>query len=477
MSLLDIIYNHFQKKKNSVQKKDSEESTYYFTPYTEVSRKQYIEEPITFASEEFKTLFKSEYKLHSRNIANNQWINPIQGINYGLGSANLSSYLYQPVNYPECMVLAQDPLMSNIFDILTNTPMSKGGRLIPLNNENIEYTNYIEDKTEKEFQIIETLQEAIKNCFIFGGCLVYMDFGDTDYLEQPVNENNYTKFRGFRIIDPSLCCVAEVNTIDTLSDDFMEPEKWYIKGKGIIHSSRFIKFEWNVPPASMKPMCMYFGMPLTQLIKQDIANANLVTQGLANLVNDVRKTFLKTDIKQYASNSLPQVLNRFRVMEQVGNNHRIFPIGFEEDIIQLNTSLNNYQGIVETFFNAIACKTGIPRNKLTGASTGGLNANTSQVESDKNFIDKIETIRQSLIKDRLIKMYQVASTGLDGDAHEFDYEFNSLSAPTTYEITVNTEKNIDIAIKLKQLGIDDKECISWLQNNKILNLEELSGEK
>lgn len=46
MSLLDIIYNHFQKKKNSVQKKDSEESTYYFTPYTEVDRKQYIEEPM-----------------------------------------------------------------------------------------------------------------------------------------------------------------------------------------------------------------------------------------------------------------------------------------------------------------------------------------------------------------------------------------------------------------------------------------------
>lgn len=46
MSLLDIIYNHFQRKKNSVQKESSEESTYYFTPYMEVDRKQYIEEPV-----------------------------------------------------------------------------------------------------------------------------------------------------------------------------------------------------------------------------------------------------------------------------------------------------------------------------------------------------------------------------------------------------------------------------------------------
>lgn len=65
---------------------------------------------------------KHKYKLE------NQWINPLQGINSGLGTANLSLYNYQTVDFVECSFLAQDPLMNNIFDILSATPLSKGDK-------------------------------------------------------------------------------------------------------------------------------------------------------------------------------------------------------------------------------------------------------------------------------------------------------------------------------------------------------------
>lgn len=82
-------------------------------------------------------------------------------------------------------------------------------------------------------------------------------------------------------------------------------------------------------------------------------------------------------------------------------------------------------------------------NKLLKLAQGG---NLKAIEMVRDTLGE-KPIEKSLIKDRLIKMYQVASIGIDGDAHEFDYEFNSLSVQTTYEITENTEKNVDTTFK------------------------------
>lgn len=475
MKILNKVFSFFHKKNNVI--KGQENSIFPVRLFNkQKSAKFNFSEPVTLASEEFKKLNSKIYENH-RQILNNQWINPIQGINFGIGTANLSTYLRQAVNYSECSILAQDPLMNNIFDILTTTPFSKGGKLSFSTNKDIGNLEYIADK---KYNILSTLEKAVKYSFIFGGCLIYMDFGDIEYLEQPLEEQNFKNFLGFRVIEPINCSVAEVNIVNPLFDDYMEPERWYVSGVGVVHKSRFIKFEWNVPPLSIKPLCMYFGMPMTQLLKQDVANVNLVSQGLANLVNDVRKIFLKTDALSFATGSSDNILYRIETMEEFGNNHRIFPIKQDEDVIQLNTSLSNYRDIVETFVNSISSKTGIPNNKITGASTGGLNANTSQIESDKNFIDKIETIRNGLIKQRLLKMYQVAINSINNSNYYVDdllYEFNSLNNPTELEKTDNISKNVDVAIKLKELGLNDSMCLNWLIENKILNIGLTNGKK
>lgn len=67
---------------------------------------------------------------------------------------------------------------------------------------------------------------------------------------------------------------------------------------------------------------------------------------------------------------------------------------------------------------------GITINKLIG----GLNANTSQVESEKNFIDKIDTIRESLVKDRIINMLQIIAGTIDNKLYNLDYVFEPLYA-------------------------------------------------
>lgn len=454
----------------------------FFLPYfIQQNNTLKIEEPKTIANYVLENSNDQLYNEHKFRLSN-QWINPIQGINSGLGTANLSIFNYQVVNYTECGYLAQDPLMNNIFDILTTTPLSKEGTLKILDDsgneiENTNITNLIINKVSKKFKVKETLEKAIKSSYIYGGCLLYLDYGDINYLDTPINLKTIdkTKFRGFRHIDPILCSAVDVNTWNVGREDYMEPTKWFVTGLGTVHKSRFIKFEWNTPPIILKPLCMYFGMPMTQLLKQDIANTNLVSQGLANLVNKIRRTYIKMDKQTFASGNVQSVMNRLRLMQEVENNFTIFPIDYSEDIVQLTTSLSGIQDTVETFFDILSNKTGIPRNKLKGSSTGGLNSHTNQIESDKNFTDKIETIRSNLIKDRLIKMFQVAAGTIDNKLYNFDYEFEPIYTLSEKETAETIEKNLDISLKMQQLGINPKDCVDWLKNNETNNMSTISS--
>lgn len=80
---------------------------------------------------------------------------------------------------------------------------------------------------------------------------------------------------------------------------------------------------------------MYFGMPLTQLIKQDVANTNLVSQGLTNLVNKIRKMY-KTS---FSSEAIESTADRLRLIQEVENSFTIFPIYYSKDIVHITTSL------------------------------------------------------------------------------------------------------------------------------------------
>lgn len=485
---LRTLFNFFKKKEGQIKSSashfdDSPNINDLYSPfYSSINRKNItIKEPDTIANyflENFEN--NSKYTQHKLKLQN-QWINPVQGINSGLGTANLSFFNYQTVNYAECGFLAQDPLMNNIIDVLTTTPLSKGGviKIIDDNGnelENNDLKEKIENKLFKKYNVLNILEQAIRSSFIYGGCLLYIDYGDNNYLETPLNFDkiNKTKFEGFKLIDPILCSAIEVNTDNPLMPNYMEPTKWYITGMGIVHASRFIKFEWNLPPVSLKPMCLYFGMPLVQLLKQDVANCNIVTQGLANLVNKIRRTYIKMDKQNFASGNIMAIKNRLRLMQEVDNNFTIFPIDLSEDIIQLTTSLSGIQDTVDTFINILSSKTGIPRNKLTGASTGGLNASVSQVESDKNFVSKIETIRENLIRRRFSKMLQIITGTIDNKIYNCDYIFNPLYTLSEKETSETINTNIDIALKMQQLGIDSKDCVEWLKNNETNSMSTIS---
>lgn len=410
------------------------------------------------------------YNAHLSRLQN-QWINPLQSVNSGYGTAHASLFLYQPVNYYECYSLAQDPLFAKVFNVLSETPFAKGGEL---SNLSAEEKDRVEEAASR-FDLWQHLRAAVRSNYVTGGCLLYMDFGLSGReLEEPLDLNrmNMKRFLGFRHIDPINCVAVQVNTVNPAAGDYMQPSIWYVIGLGAVHRSHFLKFEANIPELPMRPLTLYFGMPLTQLIKQDVANSNLASQGLANLMNRFRFTYLKADESSFTTENAKCFKDRLNFMSFVQDNFGVCPIKTTEDVMQLTTSLAGMAENVEEFYLLISAKTDIPYTELMGKSAEGMNATGSG--DRRKWYDKCRSIQES-VKNNLLFMYGIVA-GIDsGKFVKFtDFTFNPLEEATEKELAENIKSYAEVASALVSLGAKQDEVFEWLKQFKQFNLDGLS---
>lgn len=395
----------------------------------------------------------------------NQWVNVPQSVNAGFSNAQLSYYMFQVVNYYDCMIQAQDPLMSKILSILSETPFSKGGYIENLPKE---HAKKVMDAAERK-GVIRKLVKAIRSMECVGGCLIYLQTADDD-LTQPLDLKNYDvrQITDFIHIDPINVAATIVNTNEPAKADYMDPEIWYVIGLGNVHKSRFLKFEDNVPELLLRPMCMYFGTPLTNLIKQDIANSNLATQGLANLINRCRYMFLKTDDQSYTTGNVKNFKDRLRVMSKMQDNFMFTPIKATEDVLKQESTLTGFSETTEFLYEVISAKTSIPMTELMGTSAKGLNATG---EGDRRaWYDRVTALRAS-IQNQLETMLGIIAGQDDGVFKEVHYRFNALETPTERETAEIRKATLEVAKAIIEVGGDQEQTFDWLKKLDFMGLD------
>lgn len=414
------------------------------------------------------------YKNHKTRVQN-QWINPMTSTNSGYSAVQNSVYLYQTVNYYECYILAQDPIFTKAFNKLSKTPFSKGGELVLPEGMDPEQANQIE-KAALKYHLWDEVREAVRSEYVTGGCLLYLDFGqDADELMEPLDlgRMNMRKFKGFRHIDPINVTAVDVNTVNPSAPDYMKPKLWYVIGLGTVHASHFIKFEENVPELPMRPLTLYFGMPLTQLIKQDVANSNLVSQGVANLINRFRYIYMKVEDSAFVTNNAQQLRDKLEFMSSAQDNFGVCPLKQTEDVQQLTTSLAGLSENVEQCYLLLSAKTDIPYTELMGKSAQGMDATG---EGDRRaWYDKCRNI-QSEHKQAILVMYGIVA-GTISDNGKFvvfeDYTFNPLEEATEKELAENIKAYTDVATALAGLGASPDSLVEWLKQFKQFHLDSI----
>lgn len=404
--------------------------------------------------------------ITSRARSSNQWINVPQSVNAGFSTAQLSYYLFQSVNYYDCMLQAQDPLMAKVLTILSETPFSKGGKIA---NKDKDEADKILDAAEKK-KLTRKFVKAIRSMYAVGGCLLYLQTNDSD-LTKPLDlkSRNMNEITDFVHIDPINVTAINVNTSEPAKSDYMNPSVWYVVGLGAVHASRFLKFEANVPELLLKPLCMYFGTPLTNLIKQDIANSNLATQGLANLINRCRFLFLKTDDNSYQTGAIRDFRARLEVMSKMQDNHMFTPLKTTEDVIQQTTALTGFSETTEFLYEVVAAKTGIPLTELLGTTAKGMNATG---EGDRrSWYDRVNSIRESVREQWETALGIVAGQIADGAFQEIHYDFNLLETPTEAERAEINKANLEVAKALIEVGGNAENVFDWLRKDDNLQID------
>ena len=404
--------------------------------------------------------------ITSRARSSNQWINVPQSVNAGFSTAQLSYYLFQSVNYYDCMLQAQDPLMAKVLTILSETPFSKGGKIA---NKDKEEADKILDAAEKK-KLTRKFVKAIRSMYAVGGCLIYLQTNDAD-LSKPLDlkSRKMNDITDFVHIDPINVTAISVNTSEPAKSDYMNPSVWYVVGLGAVHASRFLKFEANVPELLLKPLCMYFGTPLTNLIKQDIANSNLATQGLANLINRCRFLFLKTDDNSYQTGAIRDFRARLEVMSKMQDNHMFTPLKTTEDVIQQTTALTGFSETTEFLYEVVAAKTGIPLTELLGTTAKGMNATG---EGDRrSWYDRVNSIRESVREQWETALGIVAGQIADGAFQEIHYDFNLLETPTEAERAEINKANLEVAKALIEVGGNAENVFDWLRKDDNLQID------
>lgn len=409
------------------------------------------------------------YNEHKVKVKN-QWINPMQSINSGYGTAQTSYYNYQAVNYWECYSLAQDPLFNKIFNILSKTPFANGGEVVAdFNDEQKE----VLDKAIRKFDVYNRFIKALRSTYVSGGCMLLMDFG-LDNLEEPLDlkKVDMRRFKGFIHIDPINLVAVDVNTYNPAARDYMQPSMWYVVGLGNVHASHFLKFEDNIPEIIMKPLTLYFGMPLTLLIKQDVANSNFASQGLANLINRFRYIYLKTGSENFTTDGAANFRSRLEMMSLIQDNFQVCPLKDTEEVLQLTTSLQGMAEDAEFFYQIIASKTDITLSILLGKGAQGLSG-TLEGER-KNFYDRMRS-EQEMVKPNLIKALGIVYGAMtDGKFYEFtDYLFNPLEQSDEREKAENLRSYSEVAARLVELGVRNEDVLEWLKKFRDFNLQNI----
>lgn len=279
------------------------------------------------------------------------------------------------------------------------------------------------------------------------------------------------RFKGFQHIDPINVVALDVNTIDPAKESYMDPDKWYIIGLGVVHKSHLLKFEANVPELVMKPLTLYFGMPLTQLIKADVANSSIASQSMVNFLKKLRLNFIKTPDAEFTTTNAENFKHRLEAMALLQDNDSVFPIKQDEELIQINSSLTGFAECVKLSYQLVGAKTSIPTSRILGEEYSGLSGNGDN--SKNNFYDTIRNI-QFNVKDNLLIMEGIVG-GIESGKfiHYSDYLFNPLEEANEKEKAENIKSYSEVAKSLIDLGAKSEDVLVWLKSFKDFNLDNI----
>lgn len=406
------------------------------------------------------------------NRFSDNWSNSIANINANNALGQYSEFILNRLSYAECAFLAGDSIINNAITKYENEIFRRGGNIIINNIDNTTEADTIRKKLEqkiKELDLISILGEAVRTTLTFGGALIFIDV-NADDLSAPLYDKakilSQNTIKGLRVIPPYLCGASEVETANPLNADFMKPKKWYVSGNaGVIDTSRVIPLTIFESPTLIKPLFNFFGISLTQFMKNYVASADIARQSLSDMLLRFRSEIIKSDLIKINPS---EAIARAKAINKQKNNQALMLLTKDEEYIQSITPLSGLDKLIAQLQENVAVSARMPSVKLLGLTPSGFNA-TGDFDL-ASYYDEIMSLQNSKIKPIIEKILNLLVKSLGWENILVSYEFNTLEKASDLDKAQAKNLEMDFISKAIQNGIlTSEQGFMYLKEKGILN--------
>ena len=425
-----------------------------------------LEPLVNFNDENTSKIYQSWVNRFSDN-----WSNAIANINANNALGQYSEFMLNRLSYAECAFLASDSIINNAITKYANEILRKGGNII-INCDDLDIKESLRQKLEKRLQELNfesVLNEAIKTSLSFGGALIFIDI-NADDLSEPLYDKakilSQNKINGLRVIPPYLCGASEVETANPLNADFMKPKKWFITGNsGVIDSSRVISLVMFEAPSMIKPLFNFFGISLTQFMKNYVASADIARQSLSDMLLRFRSEIIKSDLIKINPS---EAISRAKAINKQKNNNALMLLTKDEEYIQSITPLSGLDKLIAQLQENVAVSARMPSVKLLGLTPSGFNA-TGDFDL-ASYYDEIMSLQNSIIKPVIEQILNLLIKEAGWDDITASYEFHILEKSSDLDKAQSKNLEMDFITKAIQNGIlTSEQAFNYLKEKGFIN--------
>ena len=302
------------------------------------------------------------------------------------------------IGYQLCAVMAQQWLIDRACSLPARDATRNGYDIVTTSGEKLE-TGALKvlQAYDKKFRARWNLEQFIRMGRIFGVRVAFFEVESTDaqYYEKPFNPDGITpgSYKGIVQVDPYWCTPELVGSsvAQPGSMHFYDPTFWRVGGRKI-HRSHLCVYRHKEPPDLLKPMYMYGGIPVPQMIMERVYAAERCANEMPLLALSKRLRVWLTDRAEFIARG-DDAVNGMMDMISFADNHGVLVGDKEkEEFDQKDTSLGELDNVVMTGFQLVAAAAGVPATKLLGTSPKGFNT-TGEYET-KSYHEELESIQE-----------------------------------------------------------------------------------
>lgn len=413
--------------------------------------------PEPFKNPEFKTIGDKQTLTNDSMPINN-----FDFQNFGKINKTLINSWF--MGFQELSLLSQNGIIQNIVQTYAQECVRKWIKIVSVSKKG--------DKSDKiaqlsiafeTFKVKDKIRLAVELSVLMGGCKIYPKLkGDDskeggDELTTPFYKEKMKKgdLLYLKVIEATYVTPIQFNAVNPLLEDFYEPEIWTVLATPI-HTSRLCHFAYNYVPTLLKPVYMFYGMPLVQLCLDYIFGFETVRQNVVGISGRYNLNIFKTNINSLlhtGGSALKEgcdLETRLKIAQYYQTNFSIFAMSsddsLKEEWQQFNMTIAGLDGLLNQNAELVCAVSRIPAIKLFGTSPKGFNS-TGENEV-RIFYDLIGSFQNSVVQPSLQQIFELIQINEFGKIDEdLQIVFEPLWEPNPLEKAQiqSIQKDINIA--------------------------------